>query len=234
VSEQLHVGENEKRGRQVEARHYEFSAYIDQARWASIWHQVDELLRCRAESVLEVGKGSGVLGALLRHFGIRYTSVDLDADLRPDCVGSVTSLPFTTGAFDAVCCFQVLEHLPFKSFPEALSELARVTRGSVLISLPDAWPTLEFLFRWSNFSLRRIRVSRPRLRAPRHEFDGEHYWEISKRGYPLNRVLDVMAAAGLRVDRNYRVIANPYHRFFVTYKMAQKRAAQAIDDEFCE
>ncbi|MBI3962465.1 MAG: hypothetical protein HY335_06920 [Deinococcus sp.] len=68
-------------------------------------------------------------------------------------------------------------------------------------------------------------ITLPRLRAPVHEHDGQHYWEISKAGYALRRVLGDMRAAGFQVVKTYRVFENPYHRFFVLRKQDRGRAA---------
>jgi SAM-dependent methyltransferase len=45
------------------------------------------------------------------------------------------ALPFSAGAFDVVSAFDVLEHLHQESIPLAVSELARVARRHVLISV---------------------------------------------------------------------------------------------------
>ena len=198
------------------AGHYDYSTYMDKARWTSTWHQVDEVLRTGAGTVLEVGKGTGVLGAILKHSGLRYFSLDAAADLKPDCVGSVTRLPFSDNSFDAACCFQVLEHLPFGSLGDALAELNRVSRHSVIISLPDAGKVWEFALRFSKYVTRSVRLTWPSIWSPRHVFDGEHHWEIGKRGYPLERIVEAMNRAGLQVVRSYRVPGHPYHRVFVT------------------
>jgi SAM-dependent methyltransferase len=206
--------------RQVDVSHYSFSRYVDRARWQSLWCQIDEILSVKPSRVLEVGKGAGILGAILSHQGLNYTSVDFDPALRPDFVGSVTALPFADASFDAVCCFQVLEHLPFESFGQALRELRRVSVGKVIISLPDAKKLWYFEIYLPKIGPFGIHIPRPRLRPQRHVFDGEHYWEIGKEGFPVERIQQEFASAGLRVERTYRVLGNTYHRFFVASKVA--------------
>jgi len=51
-----------------------------------------------------------------------------------------------------------------------------------------------------------------------NKFDGEHYWEIGKEGYPLQKVMDEMRRAGFKIEKTYRVFEHPYHRFFVLAK----------------
>jgi SAM-dependent methyltransferase len=54
--------------------------------------------------------------------------------------GSAYALPFADGAFDAVICSEVLEHLD--DYPAALAEIARVLRpgGRFVATVPRAWP----------------------------------------------------------------------------------------------
>ena len=54
----------------------------------------------------------------------------------------------------------------------------------------------------------------PWLFAPKHRFDGEHHWEMGKRGYRQARILEAMESAGLDVRKHWRVPEHPYHHFF--------------------
>jgi SAM-dependent methyltransferase len=49
----------------------------------------------------------------------------------------------------------------------------------------------------------------------KQEFDGEHYYEIGTLDFPVERVLETIADAGLGVERHFRVPENPWHHFFV-------------------
>jgi SAM-dependent methyltransferase len=50
---------------------------------------------------------------------------------------------------------------------------------------------------------------------PAATFDGQHYWEIGLRAFPLARIESALAEAGFGDIRTYRVPENPWHRFFV-------------------
>lgn len=204
-------------GKQVDSSHYEFGPYVDKARWASLWHQLDELIRLRPSSVLEVGPGPGLLKSIAAILGISVETIDHDPDLHPDFVGSVTALPFENDSYDVVCAFQVLEHLPYPSAVDAFRELTRVSRGTVLISLPDARPVWRFCFTIPLLGSFDFSIQRPILRRPIHKFVGEHHWEIENRGYGLEKVgADLSQHCPLA--RTYRVPENPYHRFMVFQK----------------
>jgi len=51
-----------------------------------------------------------------------------------------------------------------------------------------------------------------------NKFNGEHYWEIGKAGYPLNRIINEIQRAGFKIEETYRIFENPYHRFFILKK----------------
>jgi SAM-dependent methyltransferase len=201
--------------KQVERAHYSFSKYIDKRRWMSVWHQVDELLALQVESVLEIGPGPGILKAVAGTCGLSIKTLDPDPDLAPDYVGSVLKLPFADTAYDVVCAFQVLEHLPFQQSLKGFSEMARVARQNVIISLPDAKPVWRFAVQIPKSVPCQVLLPHPAWPKV-HKFDGEHYWEINRAGYALKEVIESFTSiAGVDLVKTYRVKENPYHRFFV-------------------
>jgi len=196
---------------QVDKSIYYGKHYLSPDRFASYGHQLQEIVALTPRNVLEVGIGNGLVSRVLREAGVELTTYDFDAALRPDVVGSVTDMPFGDGAFDVVACFEVLEHIPYEHVPRALGEIYRVCRNRALISLPDAAPSARLHIP----RLCRERVLNIPFRRPRdHVFDGEHYWEINKKGYPLAQICALMQRAGFALDHTFRVWTNPYHRFF--------------------
>lgn len=200
---------------QVSSDHYQFDCYSNKQRWTSYWHQLDEVLALKPSSVLEIGVGAGIFRMMLKCLGVAVETVDIDPNLKPDYVASVMDLPFSCDAYDVVACFQVLEHLPYDRFVLALREIARVSHRNVLISLPDAGAYHRCLFDLPKIGTLRWGFSYPRPRSRTHVYDGEHHWELNKRGYPLQRVIRDMEIAGLHVHHTYRVWENPYHRMFI-------------------
>lgn len=200
--------------KQVDKSHYDFERYMTKARWTSVWHQIDEISRLKPKNVLEIGPGPGVFKKVASAFGIPVETLDLDPELNPDHVGSVTAIPFDDKTYDAVCAFQMLEHLPYETSLQAFREMARVSKRHIIISLPDAKTMWLYRAHIPKFGSHDILIPRPTLKVRNHEFDGEHYWEISKKGYDLSRIVKDFCEIS-QLIRTYRVPENPYHRFFI-------------------
>jgi SAM-dependent methyltransferase len=203
---------------QVTINNYNFGSYYFKGRWCSLWHQVDELSRIQPSSVLEVGPGLGILKNVADLFNIPVHTVDFANDLKPDFIAEATNLPFADAQYDCVCAFQMLEHLPYERSLIALREMIRISREHVLISLPDARSIWMYQLHLPYRGRVKFSINKPFWRPHEHAFDGEHYWEINTRGYPLRRILCDLQACGLSVIRTYRVFQNPFHRFFICQK----------------
>jgi len=203
---------------QVQPAHYFENAYDSKERFISYWHQINEITNCNPHSVLEVGIGNGLTSYYLKQRGINSTTLDVDRRLHPDISGSVLDLPFRDKSFELVACFEVLEHIPYEELPQALNELRRVSQRHVIISLPDCNRVYSLYFQIPMLGTLKRLVSLPRLRPPQHKFDGEHYWEIGKAGYPTQKILQDVKNAGFDIIKTYRVFEVPYHHFIVLNK----------------
>lgn len=195
---------------------YFASDYEDKNRWMSYWHQIKEVLGFNPQSVLVVGKGSGLVPEYFKLSGIKTITIDIDEVLNPDVVASVLKMPFSDNEFDAVLCAQVLEHLPYEDFDRALSEIKRVSKKSAVISLPHFGPAIRFLFKFPILPEIKFMVKLPYPKV--HKFKGEHYWEIGKRGYSLKKIKKEIMKSGLAIEKDYIVFENPLHHFFILKK----------------
>lgn len=196
--------------------HYAKGRYWSHLRVHGYANQLLELLTLSPARVLEVGRADGFMGEVVNTFTPQsLVSCDIDPALGPDVAASVLALPFTEGAFDAVLCCQVLEHLPFDSFPGALRQLRRVTRGHVILSLPDVRMYAGLRVRLPKMGSKTFAVSLERPTIGPYEYDGEHHWEIGYRGTRFADVRQRILEAGFRCRRVYRLHELPYHCVFV-------------------
>ena len=206
--------------KQVDKSHYDFNKYVSNKRWTSLWHQLSEVMSKDVKSVIEVGPGNGLFTTVLKHFGYDVTTVDLADDLQPDIVADATNIPVSDDHADAVVAFQVLEHMPYEESLKAVHELGRIANRYLIISLPNAKKMMTVHFRIPGIIERTFLIKRPFSKAQPPEFNGQHYWEINKKGYDLQKVqndfCDVLPK--YRLLNEYRVAHNPYHHFFVYSK----------------
>lgn len=204
--------------KQVDSTHYSFERYFFPCRWMSYWYQTKEITgRDDILSVLDVGPGTDFLRHILEIHrpDVTYTTVDVAADVNPDIIGGVTALPCADASYDAVCAFQVLEHIEFKDVPTALKEMARVSKRYVFISVPHFGPSVEWNCKMP--FLPRLRLAFKIPFPKQHVFNGQHYWELGKRGYPPARLRNVLRQVGT-IKAEYVPFENQYHHFFVIEK----------------
>jgi SAM-dependent methyltransferase len=137
----------------------------------------------RPRRVLDLGCGVGGFLGGLSELGERVLATDVDhASLRlckergfpPGVASSGYALPFADGAFDLVCLFDALEHIPDEA--RALQEVARVLApgGRVTVTVP----AYQFLYANND-------------RVARH-----------CRRYTRSRLRRVLEQAGLELERN--------------------------------
>ncbi len=203
-----------------DSSHYSMD-YVCGDRIHSFAHQLLQVLRLEPTSVLEIGVGAGIVTSVLRQLGISVTTMDIERSVEPDIVASVMDMPIDDGGFDVGLCCQVLEHMRFEMFGDALAELHRVVRRALVLSLPDVTRYLELSCYLPLLGRRQLACGLPRIRrrkmpASRLEEMG-HYWEIGFDGYPLRKVLAEAQSAGWRCRNTWRVPELPWHRFFLLY-----------------
>jgi SAM-dependent methyltransferase len=193
---------------------YKFGKYCNLERWSSYWYQINEIINSGAKTVLEFGCGDGVVARYIKNkTDIQYFCADNDPELNPDYILNIANFSFENRKFDAVCAFEVLEHLPYEQFKTCLVNLKAVSNKYVLISLPHWGRHFSLSFQIPFFNKKRLQYKIST--GKKHVYSGEHYWEIGKDGYQLKRVMDDIASIGLVIERHYVCHESPYHHFFV-------------------
>ena len=196
--------------------HYQKTHYWSDLRVRGYANQLAELYRLDPESVLEVGVADGFMSTVVPKFTRhRLISLDLDPKLGPNVAGSVLALPFSTNAFEMAMCCQVLEHIPFEHFVQAVRELCRVSRDLVFLSLPDVRRYVSVRLRLPKLGWRDWSLSMERRGLGPFEFDGDHHWEIGFEGTRFADVENGLRAAGVRIRECYRIPELPYHCCFL-------------------
>jgi ubiquinone/menaquinone biosynthesis C-methylase UbiE len=110
---------------------------------------VAEVVALSPHTFLDAGCGEGFVarkvidaapGISLTGCDVSHSALEIAANANPEArfvAGSVVDLPFPDQSFDVVGCFEVLEYLPGDLPRRALSELGRVARHAVVLSVPN-------------------------------------------------------------------------------------------------
>lgn len=209
--------------KQVDKAYYFSKKYTTLDRFISYFYQIDTIRNEAPESVLFVGVGDGVVPDFLKNNStIKVTTLDIAADLEPDIVGDVRSIPMEDGAFDYVCAFQILEHLPFAEQENIFKEFHRVAKKGIIISVPHRRVGLELILK---VPFIRTLFKRDFLRAallvptrfPGYEISGQHYWEIDGRTTKLSAYRAEIERY-FKITREVTAPLDPYRRFFIAHK----------------
>jgi SAM-dependent methyltransferase len=146
---------------------------------------VAEVVALTPQSFLDAGCGEGFVARriieavpeiALTGCDVSSMALEIAASANPEgrfVAGSVVDLPFPDRSFDVVGCFEVLEHLPGDLPRRALSELARVARRAVVLSVPH-----EPMFSLANAARGKNLDVRPRGSDPDHK----QFWSRSNFG----------------------------------------------------
>ena len=202
--------------KQVNKSHYNFSKYSHPERWASYYYQIKEVLDLNPKNILEVGVGDKVFGEYFKNnTNLIYQSLDTAEDLSPHIIGDILNIPIENNKFDVVCAFEVLEHLPFNKFEEALAELGRVSKKFVVISLPHFGPPIKFMIKIPFLPEMKFAFKIPFYQ--KHTFNGEHYWELGKKDYSVSNILKILNK-NFGILKHFVPFENQYHHFFILKK----------------
>jgi hypothetical protein len=203
--------------KQVNKEHYFNPKYLSVDRWAAYAHQVNLVMANLPKSLLEIGIGNGLVRHTLWAMLPEVKTLDIDPELKPDMLGSVVAIPAKDKSFDMVLAAEILEHLPWADLPKALGELGRVSKKHILISLPHSGYTFSIEFKLPLLPRISLIWKLPHF-WKEHVFNGEHYWELGKKGYSVRRVMEALSKAGLLVLWAKRFADDPSHYYFLLQK----------------
>ena len=189
-------------------------------RWDSLYACLETLSGfSEFETVLELGPGGGLLGAILTHQGYKYRSFDVADDVNATFVGDFLESSHQLPISDCVVACQVLEHLPYEQSFKYLHAMADIARKYLVISVPNLETIYSLTITLPRRKVCRLNVRKPIFRRKNFQFNGEHYWELGCSEVSVNRFIsDLEVLPGWNLTKNFRVPQNPYHHFFVLEK----------------
>jgi len=123
-------------------------------------------------TIVELGCGNGKLCDLLSEMKLDVTGVDIA--LAPTVYDrskykfikhdlTVFPYPFSDNEFDYCLSFDVLEHLPEKNLPDALREMARISKGIIVKIACSGQPPLHLTVKSPGWWLNQLIINCPDL-----------------------------------------------------------------------
>ena len=166
---------------------------------------------------LVVGIGNRFVSKHLRDAGLSVTTCDVNRELGPDYVADVRNLPFDTGSYDVVLCYEVLEHLPREDTLRALMELQRVTRLDAVISLPYSGLCVSAYIKRPLMSGFNFRIPVP-IRRPTwlvRKLNLQHHWALGEYQRSPKHIDRLLAESGFDIVSQEIPLLNNHHQLWV-------------------
>jgi len=191
-------------------------SYFDPKQLASLCEQIRLGYKYRNGKLLEIGVGNGFTSSFLKRSGIDVTTMDINPALSPDIVGSLLEEPkyFVKKQFNAVLCFEVLEHLEWGRFNDCIKIISGLTSNVAVISLPRARRDLlavRAIFKLPKFTEREVWFG---LERKKRIYEG-HYWEIGSDNHCTIRNIKNIIVRHFKTVKTYVFKENRYHQFFI-------------------
>lgn len=201
--------------------------------WESIFWQCSVPIELGdVSSVIDFGSGRNLTKAILEHYQIKCTTVDVSDVYDPDVVSEIRK-GLSLAKADMVCSFQCLEHNSYEKLGPLVEALASYSEKYVFISLPydGAYLSTRFAFRApflsvrKRFSMRLCGFGGRKIDTAPFESSSTphryHWWEVGRRGLPIKKlVADITSSGSLRLMREISNTIYPHHIFFLFRKVS--------------
>lgn len=208
----------------IKDEYYDFKHYVSKTRMLTFYHQIAEVMDSGSLDVLEVGIGPKVVAGSLREFGTNLKTIDINASLKPDYVGSVTELSEIVGekSVDVVLCARVLHHLSFSQFEKSIAELSKTARKKVILTLPCDELRVYFGFRRTAGQYKILSLKLPtflkRMLLKTRNVGETRYaklWKIDSHSETRKSEIVELLERYFTIEKSYHVPEDQSHAFFI-------------------
>ena len=204
----------------LEKEIYYTDGYFSHGQFISFAEQMRLVHSLNRKDILEIGIGNGVVSAFLRKAGLNVTTFDINPNLSPDVVGSVTDLMdiFQHRKFDLILCAEVLEHMPFEDFEQAISNIAGTTNEYAILILPRCQKVIFDI----QFSIKIPKLPYIEkglfLSMPNSNITPEHHWELDSSKETKLKEIDTILKKHFTILDSGRFRFRSCHHYFILKK----------------
>ena len=199
---------------------YFSEGYFSVDHFISIAEQIRLVYSLKRKNILEIGIGNGLVSDFLKKAGLNVTTVDINPNLKPDIVGSITDLAeiLHQRKFDIVLCSEVLEHMPFDYFEKTISNIAATTSEYAVLTLPRCQKVIfDIQFKIKIPKLPYIEKGIFWTLPDSHIYDG-HHWELdSSQPTKIKSIKNILEKYFTILDFS-RFRFRPVHHYFILRK----------------
>lgn len=199
---------------------YYTDGYFSHAQFVSFSEQVLLVQNMKRKNILEIGIGNGIVSDFLRKAGLNVTTFDINQNLSPDVIGSVTDLIelFQHRKFDLILCAEVLEHMPFERFKQAISNIAEVTNEYAIITLPRCQKVIfDIQFNIKIPKLHSIEKGLF-LSIPNSKIPSQHHWELDSSKETKLKKIETILKEHFTILTSSRFRFRSNHHYFILKK----------------
>jgi ubiquinone/menaquinone biosynthesis C-methylase UbiE len=200
---------------------YTQKIYLNKDRWVSYFWQTNLISKYSdlGDKILEIGVGNNMVANFLKE-NYDLKTVDINPKLNPNIVSSVENLSeISDNSFESVLCAEVLEHLSFDKFEKCLTELKRVSKKYIIISLPYWGYTFGIKIKLPILGTKKLKFKISGIKKHYlNKSTAGHYWEIGKKNYPLKKIKKIFKNNNLKIIKSFWDLDDPYHYYFVLNK----------------
>lgn len=199
---------------------YFSEGYFTSAHFISIAEQIRLVSSLKRNNILEIGIGNGLVSDFLKKAGLNVTTVDINPNLNPDIVGSITDLAeiLQQRKFDIVLCSEVLEHMPFSNFEKAIGNIAAITSEYAVLTLPRSQKViLDFQFKLKIPKLPYIEKGLF-WALPESHINKEHHWELDSGELTETKNIKIILEKYFSILDFNRFRFRPVHHYFILHK----------------
>lgn len=210
------------RERALPKERYETEGYFGEKEWASYLFVIRKVIRNvpRGAKILEIGAGGGYVAMLLARIGYIVETWDVNPNLKPDKIVDISSSEISdedTRKYGCVICTEVLEHIPFEKFETCISNICRLSKEYLLLTIPDAYEKQQI-----RFSLGRRTLRSPIFRTYiRKEIVDIHYWELNYRPECSYAKVREILGKYFDIEQECDIPSNYYHHYYLCRKKGE-------------
>jgi 2-polyprenyl-3-methyl-5-hydroxy-6-metoxy-1,4-benzoquinol methylase len=198
---------------------YKNKEYDKLEHFISYYTQFSLVKKYASDKIIEIGIGNKTLSDYLKKLNYDVTTCDYDKKLDPDIICDIRKINIKNESFDTVLAFEILEHIQFKDFEKAISELKRICKNKIIISLPYSSTNMSISIKIPLINKRlNFLITFFEHTFLRNKYDGVHYWEMGKKGTSKKEIKKIINNQNLKIIKEHQEPLYPYHYFFVLEK----------------